>query len=64
LAPPKCWNRVEDGHQSEQPPTMMRQEPTPDRIRIAAPIRQARAEVSPMLPGSRPRNMDFRVKPA
>ena len=32
----------------------MRHEPMPVTMRITAPIRQASAEVSPMLPGSRP----------
>src|SRR5512137_2507639 len=35
-------------------PAIVRQEPTRVSTRIAAPIRQASAEVSPMLPGSSP----------
>ena len=35
-------------------PAIVRHEPTPVAIRITAPIRQASAEVSPRLPGSKP----------
>ncbi len=44
-------------------PAMIRQEPTPVTMRIAAPIRHASAEVSPSEPGSRPMNAFIHERP-
>ena len=45
-------------------PNMMRQEPMPETIRIAAPIKQPRAEVSPIDPGTRPTKASHQVTQA
>src|SRR5512144_2187467 len=45
-------------------PTMMRHEPTLVKAMIAAPIRQANADVSPIDPGSNPKKARDHEKPA
>ena len=42
-------------------PSMVRYEPTPVMIKIPAPIRQAKVEVSPRLPGMLPQKADHQL---
>ena len=42
---------------------MMRHEPTPVQIRMKAPMRMARVEVSPIEPGMNPKNQSSGVVP-